>query len=124
MRKKPTQFVLGTDNQQLFDRFKHQVNVISAPVYRKTDADHPGALTDLTLLMMCEEFLLTARSTFSAMIALPVAKWAWLIEKDAQEIYRLTHSQVSHHQTPLDLQVPDWKPFDMTAIANMGRRGR
>jgi hypothetical protein len=124
MAKRPTQFVLGTDNQALFDEFKRQVDVVSAPVYRKPDSDQPGALTDLTLLMMCEEFLLTARSTFSSMIAIRVGKWAWLMEKNTQEVYRLTHSQVSHQQTPLYMHMPQWKPFDMTAIANMGAPGQ
>jgi hypothetical protein len=120
LAERPTVFALATDSQELFNSITRQIVVVSAPVWRTPDIDQQGALTDMTMLMMCQEFLFTARSTFSSLVGMRVGKRAWVIERNAQEIYMLSHSQVCHHQTPLFLWMPRWKAFDMTAIAAMG----
>jgi hypothetical protein len=101
LQLRPTVIALASDNQQLFDMFKEQVSVLSAPVFRQNDADHYTGLTDMAMVMMCQEWLLSARSTFSGIVALRVARKFWMIEKYATAIYRVSSSQVAHYQTPL-----------------------
>jgi hypothetical protein len=123
--QRPTAFAFATDNWELFVRFGKAVKVISVPgMIREPDRDHDSALMDLTLLMICEDWLLSARSTFSALVALRVARRFWLIEKYANTIYLVSHSQVAHFQTPMYMNMVQWKPFDISSLGNIGSPGQ
>jgi hypothetical protein len=121
---KPTTFVLATDNQDMFNHFNAAIKVLPVPVQRATDGADRWALTDIVMLMLCEEWLLTWRSTYSALVALRLARRVWMVEKYSMTVFLTSHSQVLHIQTPLYIRMPDWKPFDLNSIASVCGQGQ
>jgi hypothetical protein len=117
LQKEPTALALCTDNKELFDRFKKHFPVISAPVIRAPDADHVTALTDLVLLLICDEWLLSHRSTFSAVVCFRNARRGYIIEKYASSVWLMSNSQVAIQLTPLFLAMPAWKMFEANCMA-------
>jgi hypothetical protein len=92
--RRPTIFVLASDNRWMMEAFQERIPVFKLDIYRKSDGDHFTAILDLALLMMCDCFLGTARSTFSALVHLRTGKRPWLIEQAAKEIWRAGSSQI------------------------------
>jgi hypothetical protein len=93
---KPTVFALATDSSAVFDQLLKRRTFIWLPVLRQRDADHASALIEFAMLMMCDEMVVTHRSSFSAAAAVRVGRRPWTLERDAQEIYRLSNSQTGH----------------------------
>jgi hypothetical protein len=122
--RKATTFVLATDNQKLFEEFGKVVKVLAAPVHRMTDGSVDSGITDITMLMLCEEWLLTWRSTYSALISQRMGRRPWMVEKYSKQVFMVSHSQVIFSQTPLYGQMPDWKVFEMSAVAAIATRGQ
>jgi hypothetical protein len=121
---RPTTFVLATDNEELFRALEKVIKPVSAPIRRASDGPDDAGLTDIVMLMMCEEWLLTWRSTYSLLVSLRMGRRVWMIEKYSKEVFLISHSQVSYAQTPLYLGMPDWKPFELSAIADIGAPGQ
>jgi hypothetical protein len=121
---RPTTFVLATDNEQLFAAVSQRIRILAAPIQRVADGQDDSALTDIVMLMLCEEWLLTWRSTYSALISLRMGRRAWVVEKYTNEVYLMSHSQVMHSQTPLYIRMVNWKPFDLNSIGNIGQEGQ
>jgi hypothetical protein len=115
---------LATDNQEMLNAVNSRVKVITAPVRRGADGPDDSALTDIVMLMMCEEWLLTWRSTYSGVVHLRMGRRCWMIEKYATKVILASHSQHLHSQTPLYIKMWEWKPFDISSIANVGSPGQ
>jgi hypothetical protein len=93
---KPTVFALATDSSAIFSKLLKLRKFIWLQVLRQRDADHASALTEFAMLMMCDEMVVTHRSSFSAVAAVRVGRRPWTLERDAQEIYKLSNSQSGH----------------------------
>jgi hypothetical protein len=121
---RPTVFFLATDNQDLLNAVKQQITVITAPVRRGADGPDDSALTDIVMLMMCEEWLLSWRSTYSGLISLKMGRRCWMIEKYSTHVFLASHSQILHFQTPLYIKMWEWKSFDLNSIAEIRPHGQ
>lgn len=103
LKRRPTIVVLASDSAEIMGKFRETMQIIETGVKRQTDGPLESAVTDLAIIMMCQEWLLTARSTFSATIGMRVARGFWMIEKYATAVYRVEFSQIGHQETPMFL---------------------
>ena len=111
--QQPTVFALATDNAEVEAYFRKLFgnNMVATSAMRRPDADHESALYDLALLEMCDECLLTYRSTFSLMVMSRMGKRAWFFDKESPDVFQLTSSQVSAISTLYHQFDPnDWQP--------------
>lgn len=112
LEEKPTIFIFASDSATMETEFMKEFanNTISANVIRIPDYDHDSALLDITLLEMCDECLLTYRSTFSYVCAMRTGKRAWFVEKESNDVFQASNSQataisVLYHQHDIN----DWQ---------------
>ena len=66
---------------------------IKSKAYRMADVDQDSALYDIALLEICDDLLLTYRSTFSYVISMRILKRGWYIEKESPGIFQASNSQ-------------------------------
>ena len=97
LREKKTVFAFASDSQEMEDAFRKEFGpyMIQSNATRKADFDHVSALTDIALLMMCDECLLSYRSTFSSAIATRMGKRAWFVEKESPGVFQASNSQAT-----------------------------
>jgi hypothetical protein len=72
----------------LFGKF-----IIQTRAFRKADFDHTSAMVDLIFLEMCNDCLLSFRSTFSFAVASRKGQRCYFVEKEAPEVFQLGNSQ-------------------------------
>ena len=111
--QQPTVFALATDNAEVEAYFRKLFGnkMVTTSAMRRPDADHESALYDLALLEMCDECLLTYRSTFSLMVMARMGKRAWFVDKESTDVFQLTSSQVAAISTLYHQFDPnDWQP--------------
>lgn len=99
LKEKPTVFCFASDNlpmEKLFEQtFGELTTVIKTNALRVPDADHDSAMYDIALLEMCNECLLSYRSTYSFNIAVRTGKRGWFAEKESPGIFQSTNSQTT-----------------------------
>ena len=95
--EKPTVFAFASDSKEMEEAFIEAFpnNTITAKTKRLPDFDHPSALNDLALLEMCDELLVSYRSTFSHQAVMRTGKRAWFIEKEAENVFISSNSQAT-----------------------------
>jgi hypothetical protein len=111
-QEKPTVFGFASDSKDMEDAFVKEFDkkVIMTRAIRRPDFDHRSALTDLLFLEMCDDCLLSFRSTFSFAVASRRGTTNYFVDKEAPEVFRLMNSQsgsVSMTMTAWD--VNDWQ---------------
>jgi hypothetical protein len=95
MEKHPTVFAFASDSTAMEAQFLRLFprNTIRTKAIRKPDYDHKSALLDLVFLQMCDDCLLSFRSTFSFAIASRRGRRCFFVEKEAPEIFQIANSQ-------------------------------
>jgi hypothetical protein len=95
MNKKPTVFGFASDSKAMETEFvKRFGNItIKTNAIRKPDFDHVSAMVDMVFLEMCDECLLTFRSTFSFCVVSRMGKRCYYMEKEAPYVFQLGNSQ-------------------------------
>ena len=107
----PTVFAFASDSNEMERSFLHYFpKSVKTSALRKADADHDSALYDIALLEMCNECLLTYRSTFSYICAMRMGKRAWFVDKESPGVFQASNSQATaisalYH----DWDVNDWQ---------------
>lgn len=103
---------IATDFESLFKKIQNRYGdkVLFSNAVRKPDTDHLTALIDMAMLMSCNQVIATYRSTFSFLINHRANLKPLVVEKEAPEIFDLSHSQVTgispiRHKTDKD----SWK---------------
>ncbi|OHT14472.1 hypothetical protein TRFO_15123 [Tritrichomonas foetus] len=91
--QKPTCFALASDSQEMMNKFGEHFKYIESKAMRMADGDHETGFLDIVMLMMCDECLLSYRSTFSNLVCMRTGKRPWYIEKDAPKIFLGFNSQ-------------------------------
>jgi hypothetical protein len=119
----PTIFVVASDSFAMVEQLRARLNVFALDVYRKSDGDHFSAILDLALLMYCNEFLATARSTFSAMVHARTGRAPWVIEHGARTIWRASSSQIGHCLNPYSLAKEEERLFELAMLAHVRTQG-
>jgi hypothetical protein len=111
-QRKPTIFAFASDSHTGMVLMAKQFGkaVVETSAYRKSDGDHRSALYDMVLLEMCDERLLTYRSTFSYQSMARVGKRSWFIDKETPDVFQISNSQATsismlYHQ----FDVNDWQ---------------
>ena len=110
LKEKKTILAFASDSKEMEEAFKKEFGpyMIQSNATRKADFDHVSALTDISLLMMCDECLLSYRSTFSSAIATRMGKRAWFVEKEAPGVFQASNSQ----STTVSLLFHNWDVND------------
>jgi hypothetical protein len=95
LREKPTVFGFASDAKMMENWFLQTFGkfVIQTDAVRKADYDHRSALLDVVFLEMCDECLLTFRSTFSFAVAARRGTRCYFVEKEALDVFQLANSQ-------------------------------
>ena len=95
LKQQPTVFVFASDSLDVEVGFMLEFGFhsIQSNAKRKPDFDHTSALTDIAILMGCDECLLTYRSTFSYTVASRMGKRCWFVEKEAPSVFQASNSQ-------------------------------
>ena len=112
-QQQPTVFALATDNPEVEGHFRKLFGnlVVTTSAMRRPDADHESAMYDIALLEMCDECLLTYRSTFSYMVMARMGKRAWFFDKESPDVFQVTNSQSTIISTLYHQFDPnDWQP--------------
>jgi len=91
----PTVFAFASDSGEMEKAFRTHFGdrMITTNTYRAADADHDSALYDIAMLEMCDECLLTYRSTFSFVVAMRMGKRAWFVERESPDVFHSSNSQ-------------------------------
>jgi hypothetical protein len=92
---RPAMFAFASDSafmEAAFKRAYRKKTIVTAAV-RKADFDHESALVDLVFLQMCDECLLSFRSTFLFSVAPMRATPCYFTEKEATGVFRIANSQ-------------------------------
>jgi hypothetical protein len=96
LARRPTLIAFASDSpfmerdfMSLFAR-----HVIVTKAVRKADFDHESALVDMAFLEMCDDLLLSYRSTFSFSVSMRRGRPCFWVEKEATGVFQLSHSQV------------------------------
>jgi hypothetical protein len=118
-QKRPTVFAAASDSQELIERLNQQVPLMALNLPRKSDGDQTTALFDLALLMFCDEFLGTARSTFSSMVHLRIGRAPWLILHSARTIWKAHTSQIAHCLNNYALMTPKAWLFELSLVGHV-----
>jgi hypothetical protein len=94
-KTKPTVFGFASDSPFMEAAFKKvfKKNVRVTAAIRAADFDHDSALIDIAFLEMCDDCLLSYRSTFSFAVASRRGTRAYFIEKEATGIFQIANSQ-------------------------------
>ncbi|EAY14908.1 hypothetical protein TVAG_380180 [Trichomonas vaginalis G3] len=110
IREQPTVIAFASDSKAMEEEFLKEFGKYSVKsnATRMADFDHVSALTDIALLMMCDECLLSYRSTFSFAIASRMGKRCWFYEKEALGIFQASNSQA----TAVSLLFHNWDVND------------
>ena len=110
LKEKKTIFAFASDNKDMEIAFKKEFSehMLQSDAIRRADFDHVSALTDISLLMMCDECLLSYRSTFSFAIASRMGKRCWFVEKESLGVFQGSNSQA----TAISLLFHNWDVND------------
>jgi hypothetical protein len=85
-------------------------NTLRTKAIRKPDFDHNSALMDLTFLEMCDDCLLSFRSTFSFAVASRRGTRCFFVEKEAPEVFQIANSQAGSVSMQFHFwDVNDWQ---------------
>ena len=97
LKERKTVLAFASDSKEMEIAFKKEFGkyMIKSNATRKADFDHVSALTDIALLMLCDECLLSYRSTFSFAIAARMGKRAWFVEKESLGVFQSSNSQAT-----------------------------
>jgi hypothetical protein len=121
--KRPTVFAAASDSGALLECLRSRLPTLTLTVPRKTDGDQTSAMLDLALLMTCDEFLGTARSTFSAMVHLRTGRPPWLVLHGARTIWRALTSRIAHCLNYYALTTyRDWL-FELSCLGHVKTEG-
>jgi hypothetical protein len=93
--RRPAMFAFASDSlfmEAAFRRVFRKRMIVTGAV-RKADFDHESALVDLAFLQMCDECLLSFRSTFSFSVAAMRGTPCYFTEKQATGVFRIANSQ-------------------------------
>jgi hypothetical protein len=111
-QSQPTIFAFASDSSVAEGLIQHEFpgGVIKTSAYRRSDGDHRSALYDMALLEMCDERLLTYRSTFSYQSMARVGKRAWFVDKETPDVFQISNSQAtSISMLYHDFDFNDWQ---------------
>ncbi|EAY23232.1 hypothetical protein TVAG_185380 [Trichomonas vaginalis G3] len=97
LEEKPTIFAFASDSSKMEQEFRKHFgkHMITVDTIRIADYDHDSALNDIAMLEMCDECLLSYRSTFSYVCAMRMGKRAWFVEKEADHVFQASNSQAT-----------------------------
>lgn len=97
LAEKPTVFAFASDSKQMEEEFRKIFgnHMITTETIRMADYDHLSALNDIAFLEMCDECLISYRSTFSYVCAMRMGKRAWFVEKEAPYVFQASNSQAT-----------------------------
>jgi hypothetical protein len=110
--EKPMIFGFASDSKHMEAAFVSEFGkkVLMTSAIRLPDFDHRSALTDLLFLEMCDECLLSFRSTFSFAVASRRGVPSYFVDKEAPEVFALSNSQAgSVSMTMTAWDVNDWQ---------------
>ena len=87
---------IASDSQTFIDHFKALFpnNLIVANVERKADGETDSAMTDIALLMMCNEMIGTLRSTFSCVAAQRAMIRPYFLAMENPYLFQFSSSQL------------------------------
>jgi hypothetical protein len=112
LEESPTMFGFASDSEHMGNFFmkKFRQNTIETKAIRKADFDHTSALLDLTMLQMCDDCLLSFRSTFSFAVASRRGTRCYFAEKEAPEVFQIANSQAGSVSMQFHFwDVNDWQ---------------
>jgi hypothetical protein len=95
MEKHPIVFGFASDSKDMEAGFMEMFreNTIQTKAIRKPDFDHKSALLDLIFLQMCDDCLLSFRSTFSFAVMSRRGTRCFFVEKEAPTVFQIANSQ-------------------------------